>query len=109
MPLTDAEKKRAQRKREKSFGTVNVNVKLSTKQDKELLTACEIRGGIRGPYDRNEYILTLLRRDTERLNEQLSVIGKCTGCDKPLPQGCGGKRKAKTQCYHHFAHRELML
>lgn len=109
MAMTDAAKKAAQRKREKDLGVVNINVKLSAKENEQIEQACKIRGGVRGPYDKDEYIATLIRRDMSMLEKQLVMIGDCKGCKISLPEGCGGICKGQTDCFHNLEYRDLML
>lgn len=109
MALSDAQKKQAQRQREKDLGVVTLGVKLSAKENEQIETACKIRGGVRGPYDKDEYIATLIRRDISMLESQLLQIGKCDDCNIPLPEGCGGVCKGQSKCYHHLAYRGLLL
>ena len=109
MALSDAAKKQAQRGREKSLGIVNINIKLSATENETLSRACEIRGGVRGPYDKDEYIATLIRRDMSLLESQLLQIGDCKGCKIALPDGCGGICKGQRDCFHHLEYRDLML
>jgi hypothetical protein len=108
MALSDAAKKQAQRKREKELGVVNVNIKLSAKDNEQLSELCNVRGGVRGPYDKDEYIATLIRRDAEKLENDLFEL-KCDGCTLKLPDGCGGVCKGQSDCYHTLSYRKLML
>ncbi len=109
MALSDAEKKAAQRQREKDLGVVTLGVKLSAKENEQSETACKIRGGVRGPYDKDEYIATLIRRDISMLEKQLAMIGECKGCKIPLPGGCEGVCKGQSDCFHNLEYRDLML
>ena len=109
MALSDAEKKAAQRQREKDLGVVTLGVKLSATDNKAVQRACEIRGGVRGSYDKDEYIATLIRRDVSLLESQLLQIGECKGCKIDLPEGCGGVCKGQSDCFHHLEYRDLML
>ena len=109
MALSDAEKKAAQRQREKDLGVVTFGVKLSAKENEQIETACKIRGGVRGPYDKDEYIATLIRRDMSMLESQLLQIGECKGCKIDLPEGCGGVCKGQSDCFHNLEYRDLML
>lgn len=109
MALSNNEKKQAQRQREKSLGVVNINVKLSAKENEQIQRACKIRGGVRGPYDKDEYIAKLIRNDVTMLESQLLMIGTCKGCNIDLPEGCNGVCKGQTDCFHHLEHRDLML
>jgi len=109
MALSDAEKKAAQRQRERDLGVVTLGVKLSAKENEQIETACKIRGGVRGPYDKDEYIATLIRRDVSMLEKQLAMIGECKGCKIDLPEGCDGICKGQSDCFHHLEYRDLML
>lgn len=109
MALSDAAKKAAQRQREKDLGVVTLGVKLSAKENEQIETACKIRGGVRGPYDKDEYIATLIRRDVSMLEKQLAMIGECKGCKIPLPGGCEGVCKGQLNCFHNLEYRDLML
>ncbi len=109
MALSDAQKKAAQRDREKSLGIVTLGVKLSATENEQIERACKIRGGVRGPYDKDEYIATLIRRDMSLLESQLLQIGECKGCKISLPDGCGGVCKGQSGCFHHLEYRDLML
>ena len=109
LSLTDAQKKQAQRNREKELGVVTLTVKLSASENEQIERARAIRGGVRGPYDKDEYIATLIRRDMETLGDQLSKIGSCDGCSLKLPEGCRGICSGQNNCYHHLSYRELML
>lgn len=109
MALSDAQKKAAQRQREKDLGVVTLGVKLSATENEQIETACKIRGGVRGPYDKDEYIATLIRRDLSMLESQLLQIGECKGCKIDLPDGCGGVCKGQSDCFHHLEYRDLML
>lgn len=103
------ERKRRQRERLQSFDIRVVEVKLSVTERDQLARNCEIRGGVRGAYDADEYISTLIRRDTERLNRQLKKLGSCPKCKSPLPEGCGGLLKGDAECWHHAKNKALSL
>lgn len=109
MALSDAQKKQAQRDREKSLGVVTLGVKLSATENEQIERACKVRGGVRGPYDKDEYIATLIRRDMSMLESQLLQIGECKGCKIDLPDGCGGVCKGQSDCFHNLEYRDLML
>ena len=109
MALSDAVKKQAQRDRQKALGIVTLGVKLSAKENEQIETACKIRGGVRGPYDKDEYIAVLIRRDMSMLESQMLQIGECKGCKIPLPGGCNGICKGQSDCFHHLEYRDLML
>ena len=106
---TATERKRRQREKRKAMGIRVIEVKLSTKEQEMLERGCKVRGGIRGPYDADEYIATLICRDAEQLERDLSRLGKCEKCKSSLPGGCDGLFKGDDQCWHTHKARELML
>lgn len=105
------ERKRRQREREKAMDIKEVRVKLSIVEREQLATLCQVRAGIKAPYDTDEYIALLIARDHERLQQQLKELdGKCCGkCKSPLPEGCGGLFKGEAVCFHHMSKKELAL
>jgi len=109
MAMSNKEKKAAQRARQKAMGMAKVEVVLSIKDREQLARNCEVRGGVRGKYSADEYLATLLRNDTKRLDEQLLNIGSCEGCTLELPEGCQGVCKGQNDCWHTHKARELML
>lgn len=68
-----------------------------------------VRGGLTGVYDINEYILTLIRRDAQKLERDLSQLGVCASCGVQLPRGCGGVGKDRGDCWHHPMKNQLLL
>lgn len=108
-PMTAKQRKKAQRAREAGFDIKVVEVKLSKTERAILENSCKVRGGIRGEYDANEYIQTLIRRDAEQLEKQLSQLGSCDKCNKSLPNGCGGLNKGDSECWHTVKALELTL
>lgn len=106
---TDAERKKAQRQRLAKFEIKVIEVKLSKQERADLTRNCAIRGGVRGPYDMDEYITTLIRRDSERLAQQLAQLGCCGKCGDKLPGGCQGIFNGEQDCWHTAQARELML
>lgn len=103
------ERKRRQRERLQAFDIKIVEVKLSAKERDNLARNCQVRGGVRGPYDSDEYISTLIRRDTERLNRQLKKLGTCPKCKAQLPEGCGGLFKGDSACWQTADYKKLSL
>lgn len=108
-PMSPAQRKRAQREREAKLAIKVVEVKLSQTLREALDRNRVLRGGVRGAYDADEYIATLLRRDTERLNKQLATLGHCAHCGEQLPDGCGGVFKGQSECFHNLDYRQLEL
>lgn len=104
-----AKRKRDQRARQKAAGVDVVEVSL-TKGPRETLERNRvIRGGVRGEYGLDEYIETLIRRDNEQLEKQITALGDCGKCKSSLPGGCDGLFKGDCECWHTFSYRELML
>ncbi len=107
--MTPAERKKAQRDRLAKFEIKVVEVKLSKRERETLAQNCKVRGGVRGAYDADEYIATLIRRDAERLEQQLAELGCCGKCGSPLPGGCDGLFKGDGECWHTDKAKSLML
>ncbi|EGI72860.1 phage terminase large subunit [Pseudoalteromonas distincta] len=68
-----AERKRKSRERLAKFGVKRVEVGLSESERETLAMLCQVRAGEgKEPYSVDEYISTLIRRDKERLEQQLA-------------------------------------
>lgn len=89
------------------FKTVRENIALATVAKMDW--ACAIRGGCRGAYGRGEYLSLLIEKDVKRLKNQLSRLGECGECLKPLPLGCGGTLKGRPSCFKTQGERALRL
>lgn len=107
--MTPAERKRLQRGREKAMDMKRIAITVTPAQEEQLTWARTTRGGLGGAYDMNEYILTLIRRDAERLKRDLSQLGLCPSCGVQLPRGCGGAGKDRGDCWHHPLKNQLQL
>lgn len=71
--LDAAERKRKSRARRAKFNIKRVEVVLSESERETLTMLCQVRAGEgKEPYSVDEYISTLIRRDKERLAQQLS-------------------------------------
>lgn len=104
-------RKQEQRAREKAAGVSEVEVKMGPIERAMLDAGRTLRGGHAGPYTATEYILTLLRRDNELLQQQQgALVGRmCENCRKPLPRGCGGFWAKESLCLAAQAGRALEL
>ena len=102
-------RKRKERERKKAQGIGIIEVTLSKSQRQALDNNRAMRGGVRGEYDRDEYISTLIEQDSRRLAEQLNALGSCGKCGSALPGGCAGLFKGDQQCFHSRDYRQLML
>ncbi len=68
-----AERKRKSRARLAKFNIKRIEVGLSESERETLAMLCQVRAGEgKEPYSVDEYISTLIRRDKERLAQQLS-------------------------------------
>lgn len=108
---------RQQRHREKvkraasETGAV-IHVFLQPVELSRLNELCKVRAVIGDPYSHDEFVSTLIARDWERLQRQLSEIasrGPCKKCGSPLPAGCDGLFKGDAACYQTSERRELLL
>lgn len=71
--LDAAERKRKSRARRAKFNIKRVEVSLSESERETLAMLCQVRAGEgKEPYSVDEYISTLIRRDKERLEQQLA-------------------------------------
>lgn len=104
-----ANRKRMQRLRKAEQGIITIEVSLTKSQRETLDKNRAIRGGVRGEYEIDEYIDTLLRRDNELLEKQIAQLSDCNKCNESLPVGCNGLFKGDCECWHTFSYRELML
>lgn len=88
----EALRKEEQRARDKAAGFEEIDFRFGPAELAMLREGQAARGGSKGPYTRNEYMMTLIRRDNELLKQQReSLVGRiCENCRKPLPRGCGG-------------------
>lgn len=101
-------RKRRQREREKQFGCKLVEVNLSESEREQLARLCQLRAGPnQEPYTQDEFISTLIRRDAERLAEQLKA--GCGRCGVPLPEGCGGVHDGQQDCFYFRGGKGLKL
>lgn len=107
----EAQRKREQRARDEAAGIVEIDIRLGPVELAMLREGQEVRGGLSGPYSRNEYIATLIRRDNELLQQQRKALeGRvCENCRKPLPRGCGGVWGRELACAVSQAGRALEL
>ena len=108
MAKTDAERQSEKRARDKALGIEVVRVEMSKSQRDQLTELCKVRGGL-DPYDANEFINTLIRRNYELLEKQLANIGDCKHCGKALPEGCKGYRLGDSRCWINTESKKLQL
>ncbi|MGL4504962.1 MAG: hypothetical protein ACRCUF_04425 [Aeromonas sobria] len=104
-------RKAAQRARDKASGTKRVELRLSAEMAAKLEQACTIRGGSLGPYEIQEYLITLMEKDFESLALHLEQLAQapCSYCGKVLPEGCGGSFRGEGACFKTREEKQLML
>ncbi|WHZ42185.1 hypothetical protein QNM34_07880 [Rahnella bonaserana] len=93
MAKSAAERKAAQRVRQCNAGLQKVEVALDRQEVDMLRQNCALRRPQREPYDMDEYITMLIRKDNAELQAQLTEQAgrKCGKCGDALPgdkQGC---------------------
>lgn len=93
-------RKQEQRARDKAAGFEEIEFRFGPAELAMLREGQAERGGLKGPYTRNEYMMTLIRRDNELLKQQQgTLVGRvCENCRKPLPRGCGGVWAKEALC-----------
>lgn len=95
-----AERKRKSRERLAKFGVKRIEVNLAESERATLTMLCRLRAGEgKEPYSIDEYVSTLIRRDKERLDEQLKGA-QCSKCKMELPAGCSGVNSGNPDCYN---------
>lgn len=87
MPKSAAERKAAQRARQAAAGGKKLELKLDSQEVEMLAQNCVARRPGREPYELNEYITMLIRKDAAELAQQLKVQAKrqCSKCGDRLP------------------------
>ncbi len=113
----DKERQRAKRARDaekkSELGIREYRVPLSQAESETLAELCAYRGGVE-PYDANEYMATLIRRDKQRMEAEKQHLGQCNFCGEPLPMGCKNglgipKLKGVGGCFYTREERKLRL
>lgn len=110
-PKTPAERKREQRERDAAAGVVELTVRMGPAEAAQLAEGLEFRAFGDKPYTATEYLLTLIRRDHELLQQQRGVVESkiCEACRKPMPRGCGGVWAGELTCVLPQLGRALAL
>ncbi|APU00399.1 hypothetical protein [Aeromonas phage 3] len=110
-PEAPLSRKAAQRERDKASGYKRVELRLPPELAEKIERACTIRGGTLGPYEFQEYLITLLEQDAEKLELQMEQLldAPCKKCGSPLPGGCGGVHKWDINCLQTREEKQLLL
>lgn len=91
MPKSPAERKAAQRARQAAAGGKKLELALDSQELEMLAHNCAAHRPGREPYELNEYIALLIRKDDAELAQQLEVLAhqQCGKCKEQLPvQSC---------------------
>lgn len=98
MPKSPAECKAAQRARQTAAGGKKLELALDSQELEMLAQSCAARRPGREPYELNEYIALLIRKDAAELAQQLNTLAhqQCGKCKEQLPvQSCPCKGEFK--------------
>jgi len=87
MPKSPAERKASQRARQAAAGGKKLELKLDSQEVEMLAQNCAARRPRREPYELNEYITMLIRKDAAELAQLLKELAKrqCGKCGDSLP------------------------
>lgn len=91
MPKSPAERKAAQRARQAAAGGKKLELALDCQNLEMLAQNCAAHRPGREPYEPNEYIALLIRKDAAELTQQLKMLAHqhCGKCKEQLPvQSC---------------------
>lgn len=112
MRTPDAERKRAQRERDKERGLTELRIKLEPEELAMLQDSAAGRRLFRQPYDLSEYISLLIREDHARLKRQLVRIQTqhCQKCGANAPGDLSGCIcTGDSQCWQTTGRNKLLL
>ena len=91
MAKSPAERKAAQRARQAAAGGKKLELALDSQELEMLAKNCAARRPGREPYEQNEYITLLIRKDSAELAQRLEALThqQCGKCKEQLPvQSC---------------------
>lgn len=110
MPKSPAERKAAQRARQAAAGGKKLELALDSQELEMLAHNCAARRPGREPYELNEYIALLIRKDAAELAQQIETLAHqwCGKCKEQLPvQSCPCQGEAA--CWATSGWHELKL
>jgi len=109
---TAAERKAAQRERQKQSGVTEKRFNLDDQEVAMLAENCALRRPGRDPYDEDEYITLLIRKDNAELQAQLAELSKrkCEKCGDVLPGDRGGcVFSTESNCWQRLGWHETKI
>jgi len=110
VPKSSAERKAAQRARQAAAGGKKLELALDSQELEMLAQNCAARRPGRDPYELNEYIALLIRKDAAELEQQIEALAQqqCGKCKEQLPvQSCPCQGEAA--CWATSGWHELKL
>lgn len=110
MPKSPAERKAAQRARQAAAGGKKLELALDSQELEMLAQNCAARRPGREPYELNEYITLLIRKDAAELAQQIEALShqQCGKCGDNLPvQDC--PLKEESACWVRLGWHDLKL
>jgi hypothetical protein len=110
MPKSPAERKATQRARQAAAGAKKLELALDSQELEMLAQNCAARRPGREPYELNEYIALLIRKDAAELAQQIEALAQqqCGKCGDQLPvQSCPCQGEAA--CWATSGWHELKL
>lgn len=110
MAMSPAERKAAQRARQAASGGKKLELALDSQELEMLAHNCAARRPGREPYELNEYVAMLIRKDAAELAQQIEALAhqQCRKCKEQLPvQSCPCQGEAA--CWATSGWHELKL
>lgn len=112
MRKSDAERKRAQRERDRERGLTELRIKLEPEELAMLQDSAAGRRLFRSPYDLSEYLSLLIRDDHARFKRQLTNLKtqRCKKCGTTAPGDLSGCICAgDSQCWQTNGRNKLLI
>lgn len=112
MPKSPAERKAAQRARQAAAGGKKLELALDSQELGMLAHNCAARRPGREPYELNEYIALLIRKDAAELAQQIEALAQqqCGKCKEQLPvQSCPCQGEAACWVTHGWHETKLVI
>ncbi|MGJ0626379.1 hypothetical protein [Xenorhabdus bovienii] len=110
MAKSPAERKAAQRQRQKSSGVTKIELLIDNQELDMLKQNCALRRPGRDPYDVVEYLTLLIRQDNADLRQKMQALAvqQCGKCGDALPvRECCFSGEAT--CWNTLGWHELKL
>ena len=108
MAKSPAERKAAQRARQKKTGIVKLELLVDEQELEMLQRNCSLRRPGREPYELNEYLTMLIRIDDRSLKSEIEELSKktCRGEKLPVAECC---MAGDAECWNTLGWHDLKL